>query len=182
MRTPDTAYVPAKERRRAMTCGNTVGAAAHIKENVEGFVRRIDFEPGYDCWTSGECKPRHGRHGMNIRFLLIGEAGAVQFLVYALDWLPGSIDHGSTKRDMQMSGLMAADLGYHWTSPQYGSQDASDEGCEYLEGATCFYDGSGLNAEPVLVRFLEDGLDAVWEDLQAYYLDLCARPNDDGAV
>lgn len=165
-------YVPAAERRREMSCGNLVGPSASIKENVEGFVRRIDFEPGYDCWTNG-CSQRHGRHGMNMRFLLIGEAGATQFLLYT-GWEPGKVHHGTLRSD---SGAMAADLGYHWTRPLYDDHFTDGKPCEYLCGAQCFYDGSGLNAEPVFERFVLDGADAVWEELQAYYLDLCGVHN-----
>lgn len=157
-----------------MTCGNLRWPPSGIQQNVEGFVRRIEFEPGYDCvsdyptcWnTMGG--GRHGRHGMNLRFLLIAEEGAVQFLMYASDWLPGSVDFGSTKDGMNLVGTMAADLGHHWTRPVYEGQEAQGA-CEYLHGATCFYDGSGLNAGPVMDRFFREGLDAVWDSLEDYH-------------
>lgn len=160
-----------------MTCGNTVGPAAGIQQNADnGFVRRVDFEPGYDCLEHhGDAIGRkcHGRHGMNMRFVLMGEEGAVQFLLYASDFLPGSTEHGHTKRDKALMGVMAADLGHHWIRPTYEGE-SNNGACEYLHGAECFYDGSGLNAEDILVRFLSDGLDAVWEDLEDYYRR-CAR-------
>lgn len=170
--------------RRKMTCGNTKGAVGTIKQNVEGFVRRIDFEPGHDCMQHhGDAAGRrcHGRHGMNLRFLLINEAGAVQFLMYASDWLPGSIEHGSTRKDLPLCGVMAADLGYHWTHPTYDEQDGGGT-CDYLEGAPCWYDGSGLNADPVLAHFLNDGLDAVWADLEEFHRELSesASPGEGG--
>lgn len=151
-----------------MNCdGAPRGPAASIKENAEnGFVRRIDFEPGYDHWTT-PCSGRHGRHGMQIRFLLMAEGGVTQFLMYT-DWTPGSVDGIGSMRGSG-SGTMAADLGHHWLSPVYEGESLTHEACEYLHGAPCFYDGSGLNAGPVLTRFVDHGLDAVWAELETYH-------------
>lgn len=165
-------HMPAADRHRAMTCGNSVGPVAGIKQAVDGFVRRIDFEPGYDCMEHhGDAGRKcHGRGGMRLRFLLMSEEGAVQFLMACSDWLPGSLDCiGSTRRDKALFGVTGADLGFHWTRPVYEGQEAMDQSCEYLHGAACFYDGSGLNATRILDRLLRDGLDAVWEDLEDYY-------------
>lgn len=124
--------------RTVMSCGNTRGGVASIKQNVEGFVRRIDFEPGYDCHTGYLCVPRHGRHGMNLRFLLATEEGAVQFLMYACDWLPGSLDSlGSTRSDLPKHGAMASDLGHHWSSPVYfGAVTSPEEAAMHLSNTT----------------------------------------------
>lgn len=162
------------EPTRTMTCGNVKFNPSGIKQNVDGWTRQVEFEPGYDCiddypkcWTTMG-SGRHGRHGMNLRFLLGTEEGVVQFLMVASDWLPGSLDFGSTKDGVAKHGVMAADLGHHWTRPTYESQDGGDA-CEYLHGARCFYDGSGLNAGPVLERFLREGLDGVWQELEEYH-------------
>ena len=165
-----SAYVPAAKRRHSMTCGNSRGPVGSIKETVDGFVRRIDFEPGYDCLEyHGQNKHCHGRHGMSLRFMLMGEEGVTQFLMYATDWLPGSVDAlGSTRSERSLHGVMGADLGHHWLRPTY-SGEWSRGSCEYLHGARCFYDGSGLGAGPVLARFFDDGVDAVWEELALYY-------------
>jgi len=92
---------------------------------------------------------------------------------------------------------MAADLGYHSRVPMYEGQepmgsvdyklsmDESKEGlekfqsgrtatdtftpCPYLDGAPCYYDGSGLNAERVLQILIEQGGEAVWKYLEDYY-------------
>lgn len=166
-----------------MTCGNTVGPSAGIQQNVEGFVRRINFEPGYDCIAHhGDAYARcHGRGGMRLRFLLTGEEGAVQFLMSCSDWLPGSLDSiGSTRRDKALFGVSGSDLGHHWTRPVYTGESVMDGECEYLHGAQCFYDGSGLNATGVLDRLLRDGLDGVWEELEEYYR-YCSEGADEAA-
>jgi hypothetical protein len=165
--------MPTVRPERTMTCGNVVGAVSGMKEVVDGWVRRIDFEPGYDCWTN-PCPQRHGQHGMNLRFILAGEEGAVQFLMYTGDWVPGAInDIGHLDRSRRLHGPMAADLGHHWLRPVWEGEESQDN-CEYLMGAPCFYDGSGLNAGPVLARFFKDGADGVWAELEDYYR-LCAE-------
>ena len=66
---------------------------------------------------------------------------------------------------------MAADLGHHWRTPPY--EDCMSMDCDILEGRTsCFYDGSGLNAEPVMAALFTDGHDGVWRALDAYYASL----------
>lgn len=160
-----------EDRGHTMSCGNHRGPAASIKQVVDGFVRQVHMQPGYDCMNfHGDEAGRkcHGRHGMEIRFFLIGEEGAVVFAMYASDWLPGSIEYGHTSRSTPLFGAMAADLGHHWLRPVYEGETENGP-CDFLHGAECFYDGSGLNAEPVMVRFFDHGMDAVWEDLEDYY-------------
>lgn len=41
--------------------------------------------------------------------------------------------------------------------------------CCYLEQGFCFYDGSGLNAEPVMAALFTGGDEAVWSALEDYY-------------
>ena len=53
------------------------------------------------------------------------------------------------------------------TSRETGTFDP----CQYLDGAPCYYDGSGLNAKPVMELLLREGSDAVWARLEEYYDD-----------
>jgi hypothetical protein len=92
---------------------------------------------------------------------------------------------------------MAADLGYHSKVPMYDGQevmgayeyklkvDETMEGferfehvctptgtftpCPYLDGAPCYYDGSGLQAERVLEILIEKGGEAVWQYMEECY-------------
>ena len=158
-----------------MSCGNLHYPPMMIREELEdGFWRGVEFKPGYDCMAKhGEAGRKcHGRHGMNLRFLWGNAEGVVQLLLFASDWLPGSMQHGSTKPGLAKLGLMAADLGHHWSSPTYEGEMKMD--CDLLDGKRCFYDGSGMNAERPAERFLTEGLPAVWEELQAYWDDTAA--------
>src|SRR5690606_5416819 len=64
----------------------------------------------------------------------------------------------------------ASDLGYHALAPNYDEQMEYD--CEYLPGGKCYYDGSGLAAEPVFEDFKVRGEVAVWDALRSRYEDL----------
>jgi hypothetical protein len=143
--------------------------------------REVRFEPGYDHRAEDASKPagkRRGCHGLNIRFLLHGAMGCVQFCMYT-DWLPSHVDHGAqfgprVDRKLDHYGLrnldlfpMAADLGHHWRAPLYEGEWQPTE-CEFL-GHPCYYDGSGLNAEPVMAALFIEGDAGVWRHLEEYY-------------
>lgn len=92
---------------------------------------------------------------------------------------------------------MAVDLGYHSKVPMYEGQepmgsvdtklsvDETKQGleayqfnrketgtftpCPYLDGAPCYYDGSGLHAQKVLDMLIEKGGEAVWKYMEECY-------------
>jgi len=130
--------------------------------------RITEFEPAYDNTAKGG-----GLHGINIRFILRGEHGAVQFLIFT-NWRPKQ----ATKRlraEMSPSNYflfepMPADVGYHSKVPRYEGQHAM-ENCVYVQtpDGKCYYDGSTLHAEQVYDILLEKGSEGVWEYLGKYY-------------
>jgi hypothetical protein len=133
--------------------------------------RTIIFEPAFDRRDPDPSK-NYGIHGVSCRFILKGEEGAVQFLLFTNWQLP----HVQEEMNARMSpgravlyNPMPADLGYHSLKPTYEGQELAQESCPYLDGKPCYYDGSGLNAERVYVRLLEEGSDGVWAALEQYY-------------
>ena len=124
--------------------------------------RAVIFEPGYDDDVPG----RYGRHGMEIRWLLRGPRGAVQFLMNT-GWVPGV--KGVEPRISDLFP-MATDIGYHAKVPQYeGAEEFSlHEKCDYI-GGKCYYDGSGLQAEEIMKHFIVDGEKVIWAALEARY-------------
>jgi len=129
---------------------------------VTALTRRpVEFTPGYDKRTEG-----YGVHGMSIRFLAVGDAGAVQFVMNT-GWAPGL--------PVRSAGTFpyAVDLGYHWSTQRYEGMSQFSE-CDALGEGGCYYDGSGLNAEPVMEAFIRDGEPAVWAALEDYYAHLVA--------
>ena len=139
-----------------------IGAVVDKTSDPDGFIRSVHFEPGYVC----DVPRMHGRHGMQLRFVLASEFGAVQFLLYLSDWLPGSVDVIGNIDGRH--GTMSADLGHHWPTPTYDGEIAAGA-CEYLAGAECFYDGSGLNAASVLSTLVTDGIEAMWDEMKTYW-------------
>lgn len=133
----------------------------------------VSFNPGYDKRHTDPNK-NYGIAGVTIRFILKGKRGATQFVVFT-DWYPPSVqrEHFEKQLDHKYFDVrpMAVDLGYHARTPQYEGQKSMGP-CEYLDGAECYYDGSGLNAEPVRNMLLMCGDEAVWKELERYYVDL----------
>lgn len=173
--------------------------------SVEMFERITEFDPAFDR-RDPDPKKNFGIHGVQMRWVLKGEKGAVQFLVYTNWQLPHvtqeqvlrlqlARDYGMETRCFWLP--MAADLGYHSKFPMYEGQqprgavdvklsmDESKEGfdkfsatstatgtfspCPYLDGAPCYYDGSGLQAETVLKMLIEKGGEAVWDYMLECY-------------
>jgi len=156
-----------------------------MKKDEEEDMRKLEhiarFEGGHDCIKfecvhgSKNCKPgsggSHGRHGMNIRFVSKGEAGAIQFLIYT-GWMPQFAKRDEIGfRDVRDWGghMMPADLGYHSKEPRHDGQEPICQACEYCDGQPCYYDGSGLNANDAMYALVNGGEAALWDFLDAYY-------------
>lgn len=136
--------------------------SSRMEESVNGFRRVFQVEPGYN-----DRGGKYGVAGMGFRFVLIGDQGATQFTMNT-GWVPGEKPSRLTY-DLYPS---AWDLGYHWKVNPFGSEYHSHfDDCEWLPGE-CWYDGSGLNAIPVMHRFIQEGMPAVWQELEDYYADI----------
>ena len=141
--------------------------------------RWLEVEPAFDKRHSDPNK-NYGIHGVTLRFLLRKPDAVMQFVVYSGWHLKHVRNEGTVTVEKYpftyWQEPMAADIGYHAKKPLYDGQLSMD-GCERLDGDPCFYDGSTLNAEPVLEAFIEKGFDGVWEALEESYADRFApRP------
>jgi hypothetical protein len=137
--------------------------------------RRIDVEPAFDKRHPDPNK-NYGIHGVTIRWLVIGNLGAIQFVVYTNWHLPEVQQeivhkcHGATgKYDFCRLTPMAADIGYHSYVPQYEGQETITESCPYLNGKPCYYDGSSLQAEEYFEILVREGGEALWVKLEQTY-------------
>lgn len=129
--------------------------------------RTVTFFPAWDR-RSSDPRKNYGVHGVEIRFLLKGDDGAVQFVVYS-NWMLPEVQREHDARGFdRLSRPMAADLGYHSPRPRYDGLTPMAGECDVI-GGTCFYDGSSLNAEPVFEALLRGGSDAVWTHLTDFY-------------
>jgi len=147
----------------------------------ENLIKIVRFEGGFDCikfyckFNSKSCYPgeggSHGKHGVAIRFVLQGNDGAVQFLLYT-GWLPqykkpSSIGYINIA-DWGFSPT-PADLGCHSRTARYPGQEPFTNSCEYCDGKPCYYDGSSLNANDAMYALVNGGDEALWSFLEGYY-------------
>ena len=138
--------------------------------------KRIEFTPGYDKRNSDPSK-NYGIHGMNIKFVLIGEFGATQFLIYT-NWYPSHVTKDFIKKAQENQEKIwyecvflpvGADVGYH-SKKAFHEDQYKNEDCPYTNGI-CYYDGSGMAAENLMNKFLVHGDEAVWKELEEVYVD-----------
>lgn len=129
------------------------------------FERNIYVTPPFDKRHSNPSK-NYGIGSIQIRWVIKGEKGAVQFLMSTGTYLPSSFDE---KGSIFNAGRPSAwDIGYHSPTPMFEGQTLVSDNCEFIEGP-CYYDGSGLQAEEPMNVFLEKGSEALWKYLIEYY-------------
>lgn len=185
------------EEAMKRSCKTDVNRIKREIAQIKGVMklrREVKFISGYDCikfkckFNSERCYPgsggSHGVHGLEIRFYVHGEKGAVQF-VLSTGWKPQYIEPDKI-RHLSLSNCfdncngmfpMATDLGYHSYKPHYEGQTPIENKCEVLGGKTCYYDGSSLNCNDAFYTLLNGGEDKLWEFLEQYYK--CVFEGDD---
>lgn len=159
MTLPDSTVCGCKDRPRS-----EITWSQYDDEMQQG----VEFVVGYNCEASGP--KSHGVHGMEIRWYLRGPKGCSQFAISTY-WTPGELrpGHGLSPNGQGTwrqypNGI---DVGYHAHVPQYPDQWGQDE-CSLL-GGPCFYDGSGLQADDLVKRFVAEGEPAIWSELLEVY-------------
>ena len=139
------------------------------------FKKEVIFYSAWDKRSKDPAKS-YGVHGVDIKFVLTGKKGVIQFLVYTNWHLP----HVEKELDTCCSNKefphlfchpIGADVGYHSPTPMYDCQTKVSEECEHLGGKPCYYDGSSLEGERVLKTLIAKGSKAVWEELEKWYRD-----------
>ena len=130
--------------------------------------RIIKLEAGYDKRDPDPNK-NYGIHGVNLRMVLKGSKGAVQFLLYTGWMVPSARETGGYS---ETAKYIPADLGYHSLMPMRDSDTPMSEPCEFLDGKPCYYDGSSLAAGRIFNVLTEEGDEGVWRELTAYYAEI----------
>lgn len=129
------------------------------------FQRHVKWRPAYNKTGDGK-----GRGSMVLLFILVGEKGATQFVLFTgFDHSSDRNGYGEPGRDLpHRLAVMPADLGYHSRTPMYDKQPSM--ACAYIQPeARCYYDGSGLNAQDAFDVFTDEGEEALWRFLERYY-------------
>lgn len=139
-----------------------------IQQLVNGFTRKIEWIPAFDK-RNPEPGNNYGVHCVEMRWYLIGEKGAIQFVLYTGWHLPHVL--AEHKFNGHLTTLMKprpADIGYHSPVPMYEDQAPMSGECNVI-GGTCYYDGSTLNAERFFDLFVKEGDEAVWKLMEGWY-------------
>lgn len=149
--------------------------AARVRSKV-GFVRKVEITEAWDRRHPDPSK-NYGVHGCDLRMVLCGPKGAVQFLAFTHwqlphvreEWLSGALNADRARALFCPSG---ADVGHHSPKPLHDGQRPMDGTCEYIGGRPCYYDGSGLAGDAMMDVLIVRGDEAVWASLRERYDEL----------
>ena len=133
------------------------------------FKKLIQFEKAFDK-RDPDPRKNYGIHGVILRFVLIGDKGAVHFVLYT-NWQTTGVrkeKENDLCGDFCFNKPLPADVGYHSPRPAHKYQDISREDCEYI-GKPCYTGGSGLYAEKGFDALTDGGEEGLWEFLTNYY-------------
>lgn len=129
------------------------------------FTRTISFRPAFDKRNTNAGK-NYGIGSVELKFILKDDKKqAMQFMMIS-GW---NLQHIRREREGNVPTSvypLAADIGYH--SPVMVEHVTPMDDCS-ITGGKCWYDGSTLGAEPIMERFLAEGEDAVWEELENHH-------------
>lgn len=137
--------------------------------------RIVEIDAAFDK-RNPDPRKNYGIHGVNLRFILKGKGGAVQFILYT-NWQLPHVEKELDRRrsDHLLCHPIPADIGYHSLTPQYEGQESLIKECPYLDGKPCYYDGSALQAVDVFNIMVEQGGEAMWAELQRRYEELFGK-------
>ncbi len=141
-----------------------------MSKGIEGFETWVECQPSYYLIRDEPAK-NYGVGNMKIVFYLKGPKGAVQWMI-GTEWgikpVREHLDRFGWSKYDDPRQPKAWDIGYHAHEPQYEDQSKMGDDCHVL-GGPCYYDGSGLNAEPFVEGFLAGGTDWLWPKLAEVY-------------
>jgi hypothetical protein len=135
--------------------------------------RLVEIQPAFDKRHSDPNK-NYGIHGAEIKFLVKGKKGVIQFVIFTNWHLPHVQKELEGKCHLDKYCFLKplpADVGYHSFVPMYDEQKPITDSCPYLDGKPCYYDGSGLWAEDVFKLMVREGHEAMWKELEKTYHD-----------
>ncbi len=122
--------------------------------------RIIKFKPAFDKRDSEPSK-NYGIHNMEMFMVLKGPLGAISFTVYT-GWY---LEHLDIKDFKPQGGCIC----YHSPHAQYEDQSISEAKCEFLDNKPCYCDCSYIAADYLFHKFVAEGEDTVWIELQNRY-------------
>ena len=138
------------------------------------FTRTTTITPAFDKRHKDPSKD-YGIGCCDLRMVLVGPLGAVQFVAFTGWYLPQNFgDLLNREMDFfERHGFSLSlsprgiDVGYHSPHAMYEGQEERD--CEVLPGGKCFYDGSSLRGDDWCKILVAEGSDAIWQSLEEEY-------------
>lgn len=139
------------------------------------FRREVNFQPAFDK-RSPNPRQNYGIHGVDMNMVLVGPKGAIDLHIHTNWYLPHVAKEIAFRRPNPDEILMAfqpmaAQIGYHSSTPQYEGQEPRVYDCQFT-GGDCYTDGSGLQAERFLDLLITKGSEAVWAEIEHYYFEM----------
>lgn len=130
------------------------------------FKKKIQVRPAFDKRNVDESK-NYGIHGCDIIFTLIGEKGAVTFVLFTGWHLPHIVAEMEHTYD-QLFKPMPTDIGYHSPYAMYEDQKPREQVCEYI-GVPCYVGGSALYSDEYFDVLVKEGTKGLWKKMIKYY-------------
>lgn len=132
------------------------------------FKKKIEIRPAFDR-RSKDPRKDYGIHGCTMLFTLIGEHGAITFMLYTNWQLPHVREELESKLvEYHLFHPLPADIGYHSPHAMYEGQKPRDKVCEYI-GVPCYQDGSACDADDYYNELLTKGSKGLWKKMIKYY-------------
>ena len=125
------------------------------------FNRTITFHPAFDRRHSDPTQDQ-GINSVELRFVLRGELGAVEFMLFTNWFLP----HVRAQLGGEFCKPGPCELVFHGRRPEDGDYAGA---CLYLDSQICYVSRQFTAADPILGRLLEEGDQGVWAALEAHY-------------
>ena len=126
--------------------------------------RIVEITPAFDKRHT-DPKKDYGIGSVDMKFLLKGEKGVIQFVILTGWFLP---QNTKPVQDTSMYP-MAYDIGRHSYVPRYDDESPITQECPYLDGKPCYYDGSSLQAKKIFDVMVAEGGEAMWKEMEEYY-------------
>jgi hypothetical protein len=124
------------------------------------FTREINVIPAFDKRNEGR-----GQHNAEMDFILKSSMGAFVLKINT-GWLLNKKEQNGISHIFPSGGY----IGFHFL--QQGDYGFQTEKCEYLNGKSCYGDGSFCDAHQYAKILVEKGSDAVFEKMEERFIEI----------
>lgn len=123
--------------------------------------------------------PNYGIGSPSCLFVLKGKEGAITFEFSTGWYLKETYDRWEREGGGLKYKTHTGYGVYYHVPERTGEFDTEHESCPWLDGKTCYQDGSMILSDDALKILIEEGEDAVWVKLEEIYKDWVIGGNDE---